>query len=352
MPLIALRQRCRAPISAHASAPADAPRTVSIARHIVTVASACAVLAPILAFAQPSNPDWKPSRPVTLVVPYAAGGGTDATARAVARSLGERWGQPVLVENVGGADGLIGTRRVMDAKPDGHTLLLQVPSLLLMQYQSSLKGVDPTSRLEPVSALAMSPTAVVVGGKLPIHSLKELVDYCRKPNAGCSAGSGENSSKLRARLFADHWGLKDMPVVSYRGTSPIISDLVAGTLTVAFTGLTAALPLHKTGQLRIIATNGDTRASALPDVPTSVEAGWPDAYSVTWYGVFAPKGTPQPVVEAIATALRESGKSPDVLQAFALAGADPRFSTPAEFAAQIRRDNALLSARAAKYPLD
>lgn len=344
MPSVALRQHRRALIAP--------PVAVSMARHILATAGAIAALAPVFAFAQPSSTDWKPSRPVTLVVPYAAGGGTDATARAVARRLGERWQQPVLVENLGGADGLIGTRRVIEAKPDGHTLLLQVPSLLLMKYQAGLKGVDPASRLEPVSALAMSPAAVVVSGKLPIHSLKELVDYCRRPDAACSAGSGENSSKLRARLFADHWGLKDMPVVSYRGTSPIISDLVAGSLTVAFTGLTAALPLHRSGKLRIIATNGDTRASALPDVPTSAEAGWPDSYSVTWYGVFAPKGTPQPIINAIATALREAGKSPDVQQAIALAGADPRFSTPADFSAQIRRDNALLSARAAKYPLE
>lgn len=333
-------------------------RPIVLLQHCRTLLAALFLL-PSLALAQPApdmkpdiKPDWKPSRPVTLVVPYAPGGGTDATARAVARRLGELWHQPVLVENLSGADGLIGTRRVIEARPDGHTLLLQVPSLLLMKYQSSLKGVDPVARLDPVSALAMSPTAVVVSGKLPIRTLQELVTYCRKPDAGCSAGSGENSSKLRARLFADHWGLKDMPVVSYRGTSPIINDLVAGNLTVAFTGLTAALPLHKTGQLRIIATNGDTRASAVPDVPTSTESGWPDAYSVTWYGVFAPKGTPAPVVQAIAAALRESGKATDVQQAIALAGADPRFSTPAEFAAQIRRDNALLSARAAKYPLE
>lgn len=297
-------------------------------------------------------PGWTPTRPVTLVVPYAAGGGTDATARAVARRLGEIWQQPVVVENLGGADGLIGTRRVIDAKPDGHTLLMQVPSLLLMKYQKSLKGVDPVARLEPVSALAMSPTAVVVTAKLPIHSLEELAAHCRKPQAQCSAGSGENSSKLRARLFADYYKLQDMPVINYRGTSPIITDLVSGQLTMAFTGLTAALPLHRSGQLRIVSTNGDQRASALPDVPTAAEAGWADAYSVTWYGIFAPKGTPAPVTQAIAAALRASGRFPDVQQAIALAGADPRFSTPAEFAAQIRRDDALLSARAAKYPLD
>jgi tripartite-type tricarboxylate transporter receptor subunit TctC len=314
-----------------------------------------AALLPLLALpsnAQQSSAAWKPSRPVSIVVPYASGGGTDATARAVARRLSEAWGQPVLVENIAGADGLIGTRKVIDARPDGHTVLLQVPSILLMKYQSSLKGVNPVAQLEPVSALAMSPTAVVVGGKLAIKSLAELAAWCRKPGNTCSAGSGENSSKLRAKLFADHYGLHDLAIVNYKGTSPIISDLVAGNLTMAFTGLTAALPLHKTGQLRIVSTNGDQRASAVPEVPTSTEAGWPNAYSVTWYGMFAPRGTPVRITSAIAVALRESGKFADVQQAIELAGADPRFSTPGEFSAQIARDDALLSARAAKYPIE
>jgi tripartite-type tricarboxylate transporter receptor subunit TctC len=313
---------------------------------------ALALVSAAQVLAEQAPTPWKPTRPVTIVVPYAPGGGTDATARAVARRLSEAWGQAVLVENVAGADGLIGTRRVMDSRPDGQTLLLQVPSLLLMKYQSSLKGVDPMARLEPVSALSMSPTAVVVTGKLPIHSLADLAAYCRKPGAACSAGSGENSSRLRARLFADSYGLHDVAIVNYKGTSPIISDLVSGNLTMAFTGLTAALPLHKTGQLRIVATNGDQRASALPEVPTSVEAGWANAYSVTWYGLLVPKGTPPRIVAALAAAVKESGRFSDVRQAIELAGGEPRFSTPVEFRDQIIRDDSLLSARAARYPLD
>ena len=325
-------------------------RLLSFNTKVTLCALALVSAAQVLAEQAPA--EWKPTYPVTIVVPYAAGGGTDATARAVAQRLSEAWGQPVLVENVAGADGLIGTRRVMDSKPDGQTLLLQVPSLLLMKYQSSLKGVDPMARLEPVSALSMSPTAVVVTGKLPIHSLADLAAYCRKPGAACSAGSGENSSKLRARLFADSYGLHDLAIVNYKGTSPIISDLVSGNLTMAFTGLTAALPLHKTGQLRIVATNGDQRASALADVPTSAEAGWANAYSVTWYGLLAPKGTPPRIVSALAAAVKESGRFSGVQQAIELAGGEPHFSSPAEFKAQIVRDDLLLSARAAKYPLD
>jgi tripartite-type tricarboxylate transporter receptor subunit TctC len=313
-----------------------------------------ALLCPLGALAQTkSSPaSWKPNRPVTLIIPYNAGGGTDATARVVARRLAEIWQQSVVVENLGGADGLIGTRKVMDATPDGHTLLMQVPSLLLMKHQSSSRGIDPLSRLEPVSAIAMSPAALVVSGKLPVRTFSELIAYCRQPGHTCAAGSGENSSKVRAKHFADQFKLKELVVVNYKGTGPIVTDLVAGNITMAFTGLTAALPLHKTGQLRVLVTNGDQRASALPDVPTSAEGGWPDSYSVTWYGVFAPKGTPAAVTTSIAQAIRETGKYEDVQNALRLAGADPRFSTPKEFAAQIARDDAMLSARVAKYPLE
>jgi len=293
---------------------------------------------------------WTPERQVTLIVPYNPGGGTDATARAVASRLSVLWNKPVVVENLGGADGLIGTRRVIEAAPDGYTLLFQVPSVLLMKYQRSLKGIDPVGQLAPVTAVATSPTALVMTGTLPFKTLPELVAYCRsKP---CNVGSGENSSKVRAQKFAADYQLHDMAVVNYKGTSPIVGDLVSGNLTMAFTGITAAMPLHKTGRLRILVTNGNERAQALPDVPTSMEAGWPDSYSVTWYGMFAPKGTPARVAQAIADATREAGKDPHVREALAVAGAEPAFTSPAAFAEMIRQDDARLGALVKRFPLE
>jgi len=295
-------------------------------------------------------PAWTPDRQVTLVVPYNPGGGTDATARAVASRLALLWKQPVMVENLGGADGLIGTRRVIEAAPDGYTLLFQVPSILLMKYQRSLKGIDPITRLAPVTAVATSPSALVITGSLPVKTLPELVAYCRsKP---CNVGSGENSSKVRAQKFAADYKLHDMSVVNYKGTSPIVTDLVSGNLTMAFTGITAALPMHKAGRLRILVTDGDHRAHALPDVPTSQESGWPDSYSVTWYGVFAPKGTPAPITQAIADAIRETGKDKHVQEALSVAGAEPAFSSPAEFTEMIRRDGARLADLVRRFPLE
>ncbi|MDM0045017.1 tripartite tricarboxylate transporter substrate binding protein [Variovorax dokdonensis] len=299
------------------------------------------------AFAQTT---WKPDRQVTLVVPYNPGGGTDATARAVASRLTTLWNQPVVVENIGGADGLIGTRRVIEAAPDGYTLLFQVPSILLMKYQRSLKGIDPVSQLTPVTAVATSPTALVMSASLPFKTLPELIAYCKaRP---CNVGSGENSSKIRAQKFSADYELKDMAVVNYKGTSPIVSDLVSGNLTMAFTGITAAIPLHKSGRVRILVTNGNQRAHALPDVPTSMEAGWLDSYSVTWYGMFAPKGTPEAVTRGIADATREAGKDVHVREALTVAGAEPAFTSPAEFTEMIKQDSARLGALVKRFPLE
>jgi tripartite-type tricarboxylate transporter receptor subunit TctC len=309
----------------------------------------------LLAFATYSHATdvaWKPTHSVSLVVPYAPGGGTDATARAVAQSLSVAWGLPVIVENQGGADGLIGTRRVIDAKPDGHTLLLQVPSIVLTKYNPNHNGLDPIARLEPVSAIAESPSALVVNGRIPVKNLTELIQYCKTAKEPCAAASGENSSKVRAKWFAAENGLKDFLVVSYKGTAPIITDLLNGSVTMAFTGITAALPLHKASQLKIIMTQGEKRAKALPDIPTGDEQGLKGYYSVTWYGMFAPKGTPAHIVDAIAQAVKETGKNPKVQEAIAAAGAEPLFSTPKELAKLISRDDAYFGEMVKRFPLD
>jgi tripartite-type tricarboxylate transporter receptor subunit TctC len=299
-----------------------------------------------------AEPVWKPTRQVTLVVPYAPGGGTDATARAVANSLSAVWGHPVIVENQGGADGLIGTRRVMEAKPDGYTLLFQVPSIILTKYLPNHKGLDPVAQLEPISAVAESPAALVVSGKVPVSNVAELIKYCKTAKEPCAAGSGENSSKVRSKWFAAETGMKDLIVVGYKGTSPIIADLVNGSVTMAFTGITAAMPLHKSGALKIIMTQGQKRAKALPEVPNGDEQGLLGFYSVTWYGVFAPKGTSPNIINSIQQAIKEAGKDQKVQQAIANAGAEPLLNTPDEFRKMIVRDDATLGEMVKRFPFD
>ncbi|RZL93527.1 MAG: tripartite tricarboxylate transporter substrate binding protein [Variovorax sp.] len=295
---------------------------------------------------------WKPEHPVSLVVPYAAGGGTDATARAVARRLGELWRQPVVVENMPGADGLIGTRRVMEAKPDGHTLLLQVPAIVVTKYTPGLRGIDPLARLEPVTAVSVSPAAIVASAKVPAKTLAEFVAYCKTATTPCSLASGESLARISARQLAAEAGIPNLIVVNYRGTGAIVTDMIANNVNMAFTGITAALPHYRAGTLKIFATQGKKRAAALPEVPTSAEAGFPQFQSVTWYGLFAPKGTSSNVTQGIVAGLREAIKDPDVQKTIAAAGAEPLVNSPAEFAAQVREESERMGALVKQYPLE
>ncbi|MGJ7525313.1 Bug family tripartite tricarboxylate transporter substrate binding protein [Variovorax sp. GB1P17] len=301
------------------------------------------------AFAQAS---WHPDRPVTLIVPYSAGGGTDATARAVSKQLGVIWKQPVVVENMPGADGLIGTRRVMEAKPDGYTLLLQVPSIVVTKYTPGLKGVDPLARLEPVTAVSQSPAAVVVSAKLPVKTFGEFIQYCKTAAQPCSLGTGESTARISAKQLAAEAGLPNLIVVNYRGTGAIVTDMIANNVNMAFTGITAALPHYKSGTLKILATQGAKRAAALPEVPTTAEAGYPQFRSVTWFGLFAPMGTPPAVTQGIVAALQEAVKDADVQKTIASAGAEPVVNTPSAFAAQVREESERMAALVKLYPLE
>ena len=295
---------------------------------------------------------WKPSRPVTLVVPYAPGGGTDAVARAVSKQLSIIWSQPVVVENIPGADGLIGTRKVMDARPDGTTLLMQVPAIVLTKYTPGLKGIDPLSHLLPVTAVAQASNAVAVSGKLDAKSLPEFVKYCRRPNQRCSIATPDNQSRIMARQFVADERLANTVIVNYRGTGAIVTDMIANNIDMAFTGIAAALPHHKAGTLRFIATTGDRRAATLPDVPTATEAGFGQYRSINWFGVFAPAGLPPAAATGLAAALREASRTQDVRSAIFAAGGEPLANTPAEFAAQVRAESERLGALVKRYPLE
>jgi len=311
---------------------------------------AAAWMAPSVASAQ--GAPWRPAKPVTIVVPYAPGGGTDTVARAVSRQLGIIWNQTVIVENLPGADGLIGTRRVMDAHPDGSTLLLQVPSIALTRYTPGLRGIDPLQRLQPITAVAQASNAVVVSGKLPVKSLAEFVAYCRRAGQRCSLGTTDNQSRLLSHQFVAESKLADAVVVNYRGTSAVVSDLVANNVNLSFTGIAAALPHAKAGTLRFLATTGDKRAAVLPDVPTAKEAGFGEYRSINWFGIFAPVGVPSPVLQALVAALRDAVKDGDVQRTIAAAGAEPVVNSPAEFAAQVRAEGERLGSLVKRYPLE
>lgn len=318
-------------------------------RLLATALAAAALAAPAYALAQTAA--WKPDRPVTIVVPYVPGGGTDASARATAKLLGEQWGQPVLVANMPGADGLIGTRKVTEAKPDGYTLLLQTPAIVLTKHAPSFTGTDPLASLVPITNIAQSPGVIVANGKFPATSLPELIKYCKTAATPCSMGTGENVAKLFGQQLKAE-ALPNLIVANYKGTAAIITDMIANNVNFAVTGVASALPHQKAGTLKIVANQGTHRFSGAPEVRTVVETGMPQYEYTTWFGLFAPKGTPPEITRSIYAAVREAMRQPELQKAIASAGAEPLVNTPDEFAAQVRKEDERFTALAKRYPLN
>ena len=213
-----------------------------------------------------------PSRRVTLVVSASPGGGLDGTARLLAKRMAEAWNQPVIVENQGGADGLIATQRVAQAAPEGYTMLLQIPSLLLLKHNSKDIGFDPASALAPVSELGRTPSAVSVNARTPVKTIQELVAYCNRAQPSCSWGSGQQLSYLYGKRLFSVSGIRETVNVPYKGTGPVVNDLLGGHIVIGITSVAAPLPYHP-GQVRILAVNAEKRHPQLPDVPTFREAG-------------------------------------------------------------------------------
>ena len=321
--------------------------TISLRRRAVAALALAACL-PVAAIAA----DWKPDYPVTLVVPYSPGGGTDAQTRVVAKELQQIWRQPVIVENVPGADGVIGTRKVIDAKPNGLTLLVQLPSLMLIKHLPTFKGIDPLAQLVPVSAFSALPGVVTTNAALPVKSMEQLVRYCRSAATPCSVGITENIARLQARVLREESALPTLVVANYKGGGQMITDLVANNISFAIAGSTAVMPFIKTGALRVVMTMGDKRSAVLPDVPTAIEAGFASFDATTWYGLFAPKGTPAEIQQGIAAAVREAVKSEDVRKSFSTIGAEPVGNTPAEFTAMVQREAKRIEAQVKRFPLE
>ena len=293
---------------------------------------------------------WKPDKQVTLVVPYSPGGGTDAQSRAVARELQRIWGQTVIVDNTAGADGLIGTRKVIESRPDGYTLLVQLNSLTLLKHLPTFKGTDPVTQLVPVSAFASLPVVLVANAKLPIKTVAELTAYC-KANP-CSFGTTENVARLQAQMYKAETGIDNLVVVNYKGGGQLITDLVANHVNVAIMGITAAMPHYKSGALRVLASAGKKRSPVMPEVPSALEAGMPGMDDPIWYGVFAPKDTPANIVQGIAAAVREAVKGDEVKKTFSTLGSDAIGNSPVEFATMVKEEGDRMGALVKRFPIE
>lgn len=295
---------------------------------------------------------WKPERPVTLIVPYSPGGGTDAMTRAVAGELRRVWGQPVIVENAPGADGAIGTRKVTGAKPDGFTLLVQLPSITLIKHLPGASGTDPLSLLTPVTAFSTLPGVFVSSIKQPGKTLQEVIAHCRIGATPCFFGTTENVARLQVRQLAAEERIQGLTIVPYKGGGQLITDLVANNINVAVMGLAAALPHARASNLRILATFGSERVAGIGDVPSTAEAGFPAYSATTWYGLFAPKATPPAIVQAIAGAVADAVKGEVVTKTFSSLGATAIGSTPSVFSTMVQQESMRMDALAKRFPLD
>ncbi|HYE52522.1 MAG TPA: tripartite tricarboxylate transporter substrate binding protein BugD [Azospirillaceae bacterium] len=284
---------------------------------------AFAALAAVAAWSGASAQDY-PTRPITMVVPFAAGGPTDTVARLVAQNMSQSLGQQVIVENVGGAGGTLGAARVAGAEPDGYTLLLHhIGQATAATLYRNLK-YKPGEDFAPVGLITDVPMTIVAKKDFPAKDLKELVDYVKKnPDKVTLANAGVGAaSHLCGMLFMQAVGVQ-LTTVPYKGTGPAMNDLVGGQVDLLCDQTTNTTSQIKGGAIKAYAVTTPNRVKSLPDLPTTKEAGLEGVQVAVWHGLYAPKGTPQPVVDKLAKALQTALKDQTVAARFAELGTEP-----------------------------
>jgi tripartite-type tricarboxylate transporter receptor subunit TctC len=281
----------------------------------------------------PAMAAW-PERPIRLIVAFPPGGGTDIVARLLAPALSQRLGQPITIDNRGGAGGNIGTYAAAHAAPDGYTLLMGniAPNAI---NASTFKHLpyDPEKDFAPISLVAVTPNILVVNPSVPARSVPDLVALARAQPGALnfpSAGRG-TSSHLAGELFNTMAGVQ-MVHVPYKGGGPAFTDLLGGQVQLFFATMPAAMPFVKAGKLRPLAVTSSQRSATLPDLPTIAESGLPGYSAVTWYGLLAPRGTPPEVVQRVSREINEILRLPATREQLVAQGFEPAGTSPSEFA--------------------
>jgi tripartite-type tricarboxylate transporter receptor subunit TctC len=271
-----------------------------------------AALAPVATWAQ--APEWPAAKPIVYVVPFTAGGSTDIVGRTLAQKLGESLKQSVVVDNKPGQAGGIGAAYVAKAAPDGYTLFGGTISTHAINASLYKKlPYDPMKDFEPVSLVARLPNVLIVNSQLGVNSVAELVALLKKDESKrtfASSGAG-TSTHLAGEMFADLIGVK-LTHVPYKGTPPAMTDVAAGLVPFMFDQVTAALPLVKSGKLKLLAVTTGKRIALVPELPTMIESGIPGFEMSSWQAVYAPKGTPRPIVQRLNAEIVKALKQPDV----------------------------------------
>ena len=282
-----------------------------------------------------------PNKALKIIVPFPPAGATDVVTRFVAQKLGERWNQSVVVENRPGAGGAIGSDLVAKSPPDGYTLLMATTSTHSIGPTLSKTPYDPIKDFAPIIHVADVPNVLVVSPMLPVKDLKELIALAKsKPGQLNFASSGNGTIvHLNAELFKMLAGV-DMQHIPYKGTALATPDLASGQISMLFDSLASVMPNIRSGRAKPLALNARGRSPLLPDVPTFAEAGMPAFDRYTWFGMFAPSGTPREVVAKVHGDVAALLHAPDLLDRFASVGAEPVGGTQEQFTARILADTA------------
>ena len=307
--------------------------TIKRISHLLTLGALCAV------HSAPTFAQAYPSKPVTVVVPFSPGGGTDIGACLIAQKLTAKWGQSVIVENRAGAGGLVGADLVAKAKPDGYTLLVGNVGTQAINQSLYKMPYNADTAFAPISMIAELPFVMLAGPSVNAKTPKEFVALAKaEPGKRTYASSGQGGSPhLTAEIFQGAAGVK-LTHVPYKGGGPAMTDLMAGHVDILFASVLEGSGHVKAGKLKALAVSSATRSPALPDVPTLAEAGIANSESGSWIAMFAPTGTPQAIVDKIAADIKEAVAQADTKQTLIGQGATPWSTTPSELKAIIERD--------------
>lgn len=304
-------------------------------RHLLSLALALSPLAAGTAFAQ----DKYPSKPVTIIVPQAAGGANDAIARVIAQKLSEQLGQPFIIDNRTGAGGNVGTVAAAKARADGYTLMITADSSMVINpslYKST--GFDPQKDFEPVGPVATAGYVLVANPNFPARNVAELVALAKAQPGKINIGSAGNGTlnHLIGEMLGKATGI-DLVHVPYKGAAAAVTDLVAGQVQVSVQSLPSSISFIRNGKLKVLGVVNTRRVPALPDSPTIGETV--KGFGATpWYGMFAPAGTPKAIVAQLNAAIAKALESKDVQERLAGVGCEPFKSTPEQFATLVRDD--------------
>ena len=281
-----------------------------------------------------------PSKPVTLVVPFAAGGGTDIGARILAQRLSQMWGQPVVIDNKGGAGGNVGLEAVSRAKPDGYTLLIgNVGTQSINPTLYKKLNYNPDTSFVPIGQFAELPFVLAVTSSLPVKTVKDLIDLGKaQPDKLTYASSGNGGSPhLSAETFKIATGTQILHI-PYKGGGAAMTDLMAGNVNMIFASVLETSGFIKAGKLKALAITSKARVSAMPDVPTLEESGVNGAESGSWIGLLAPAGTPKEIIDKVSQSIQQAVAAPDIQQQLLTQGAVAKGGSPADFVQLIAAD--------------